>query len=106
MGDTAVHGQGLLHKALWPLWGSFDLFSVKINGTQIIALPKQGKIVRNLITEHEVSPGKLIWFRTIQLIISPDSINRNCACYGIGIENGERHGLRLFSDGRVEKGLS
>lgn len=105
IGEQQTRGMGLLHKPLWPSVDDFDLFSVTLNGTQLIVLPKEGKIMQNLQTLWEGAKGKLIWFRRMQMEFGSGPVKRDCSCYGIGIENGERHGFRLYADGRVEEGL-
>ncbi len=104
--DNQYHGRGLLHKPLWSLAGFFESFSVVVNRTQLIALPKQGKIVRNLAAPILCEPGKLIWFRRMQMIFDGRAPTTSCACYGIGIQiDDKRIGYRIFPDGRVKEGI-
>jgi hypothetical protein len=105
IGEQQYRGTGLLHKPLWPSSDQFDSFSVVQGGNQLVVLPKEGRILNNLTTALQVAPGKLIWFRRMQIIIG-GSVSRACALYGIGIENISRNGFRLFTDGRIERGLN
>lgn len=84
-----------------------DLFSATINGTQMIVLPKEGKIMQNLRTLWEGARGTLIWFRRMQMEFGRGAPKRDCIFYGIGIETEEKRiGYRLYEDGRVEEGLN
>jgi hypothetical protein len=104
--DKVYRGKGLLHKTLWASADSFSSFSVTINQTRITALPKEGRIVLNPAVPLVCKPGKLVWFRRMQMIVGEKSTQRVCACYGLGIENGERHGFRLLHNGEVMEGLN
>lgn len=107
LGDVRKSGVGLLHPPLWSL-PCADTFSVRLNGTQLVCRPKGGAISQNLQPVVNVSPGKLIWFRRVQMELSTDSrrTQKRCVFYGIGIENASgRFGCRLYVDGRVEQGL-
>ncbi len=107
LGQTLKQGTGLIHPSLWKLQDC-DLFSVRLNGTQLACRPKQGGISCNLVKVMDISPGKLIWFRRIQIELSTDGRPREkrCVFYGLGIENASgQFGCRLYEDGRVEQGL-
>jgi len=104
MGEQQIEGVGILGKRR-PPDNLIDLFSVTLNGTQLIVLPKEGKIMQNLATIFQGEPGTLIWFRTMQMEIGKRITPPRCIRYGIGIQNGERHGFHLFEDGTVEQGL-
>jgi len=113
LGATVQQGAGLLYPPLWSLTDA-DLFSVRLNGTQLVCRPKTGEILKNLQPVLSVSPGKLIWFRRMQIKMEAgsmgESTNRqmpsHCVFYGLGIENASgRFGCRLYEDGRVEQGL-
>lgn len=107
-GSRREHGNGLLHPSLWVL-PSPDRFRVTLNGINLECFPKGGIVARNLEPVLNVSPGKLIWFRRIQMGLSTNgrmSMTKRCVFYGIGIENDSgRFGIRLYENGRVEQGL-
>lgn len=106
MGEQQTKGIGLLHKTLWPLVDDFDLFTVTMNGTQLIVLPKEAKIMQNLKTLWHGGRGKLIWHRTMQLVMGDGAPKSQCAHYGIGVQVGDRRiGYRLYPDGRVAQGF-
>lgn len=106
IGDKQHQGIGLLHKPLWPLADDFDLFSVRLNGTQLIVRPKEGKMLQNLRTLWEGGPGRLVWFRRMRMMFDGHAPEKQCKCYGLGLEvNGKRVGYRLFEDGLVANGL-
>jgi len=107
LGATAQTGVGLIYPPLWK-GGNPDLFSVRLNGTQLICRPKTGEIIYNLQPSLNVSPGNLLWFRRIQMELSTNvsTPRKRCVFYGLGIENESgRFGCRLYEDGRVEQGL-
>lgn len=107
LGQTEQSGVGLLHPPLWKL-PDVDVFSVRLNGTQLVCRPSKGEITQNLLPVMTVSPGKLVWFRRVQMELSTDSrgARKRCVFYGLGIENASgKFGCRLYEDGRVEQGL-
>jgi len=108
LGDTAQHGAGLLYPSLWNLPDA-DMFSVRLKGTQLVCRPKTGEIRHNFQPILSVSPGKLIWFRRVQMELSTNGVgtpNKRCVFYGLGIKNQSgRFGCRLYEDGRVEQGM-
>lgn len=107
LGQSAQQGVGLLYPLVWKLPYA-DVFSVRLNGTQLVCRPKQGQISQNLQPVMQVSPGKLIWSRRIQMELSTNSRGalKRCLFYRLGIENASgQFGIRIYEDGRVEQGL-
>lgn len=104
IGEQTIEGSGVLGNRR-PSDDLIDLFTVTINGTQVVVLPKEGRILQNLVTVFQGAPGKLIWGRIMQLIFGDGPKRQNCVCYRIGIDDGVRKGFRLFNDGRLEEGL-
>ena len=104
IGEHQISGNGILGRQR-PSDDLIDLFAVTMNGTQLIVLPKEGKVMQNLVTVLDEKPGTLIWSRTMQLIMGGRWPERRCSHYSIGIKNNERHGFKLFEDGKVERGL-
>lgn len=106
IGEQCLNGAGVLGVRR-PPDDLIDLFSVTMNGTQVIVLPKKGKIVQNLKTLWDGARGKLIWFRRMRIEFGNGAPKRDCVCYGIGIQVGDKRiGYRLYVDGRLEEGLN
>lgn len=106
IGNRQEKGNGLLHKPLWSLSDSFDCFSVIQNGTHVIVLPKEGRMLKNINELWQGGRGKLIWSRTMRTEFGSDGQKTECNCYNIGLEvTGKRVGYRLYHDGQLQEGL-
>jgi len=107
IGDREIRGTGNLHKTLWPEVKNFDTFSVLLGTTHLVVRPKAGRILKNLFPEFQGIPGELVWFRIMQMAFEEGkSVTRYCPCFGAGIKTHEgRYGVKVFPDGRVERGI-
>lgn len=110
LGPLTETGKGLLG----PLSKQLELLDsfLLLLGTHTVNVkPKTGQIYfDSSLVLQLVHPGTLIWARTMQKEMQAgqdkNSAPFDCAFYKVGLEDktGQKHGWRLYADGRMLKG--
>lgn len=112
IGPVTEQGKGLLSRHLTAQVDLIDSFLLFLGTHTVSVRPKDAQIwFDTALVLQLVHPAKLIWARTMQkeLCAGPDrnSAPFRCACYKVGLEDrtNQKHGWRLYEDGRMLKGL-
>lgn len=111
-GPLQIRGKGIIGKSVpigqRPL---IDLFKLNLGTHSVTVQPKVGRISFDSTVMLQLSgSAALCWSRTMEKELQSGKDKNSeafrCMFYKLGLEqNGKKHGWRIFSDGRMAKGI-
>lgn len=83
-----------------------ERFTVVLPQVHIKVIPKLGTVMLNSKIAFQTRPGKLLWFRRMEMSYGTRDTTIECSAqpvfYGAGIENADgQHFVKIFEDGTV-----
>ncbi len=111
-GPLQLKGKGIIGKAMPAAQRSLiDAFKLNLATHSVTVHPKAGRILFDSTVVLQLSgAADLCWSRTMEKEFKIGSDKNGapfrCLFYNIGLEqHGKKHGWRIFSDGRMVKGI-
>lgn len=112
VGPLELKGKGIIGNTI-PLAQRplIDLFRLWMGSHSVIIQPKVGRIsFDSTVVLQLTGSGELCWSRTMEKELQAgsdkNSATFHCLFYKVGLEQGgKRYGWRIFSDGRMVKGI-
>ncbi len=111
-GPLNLKGKGIIGNAIPIAYRPMiDIFKLHLGTHSVTVEPKSGRIsFDSTVVLQLADKADLCWSRTMEKELQAgsdkNSENFHCAFYKLGLEqNGQKHGWRIFSDGKMLKGI-